>query len=371
MSRRQKDRLSVQGPAELVRMVEAGEQPVRKKGRGRPPLEASHPEPAKPAIVETRLDTITADEPQRRFHPDILAMIDAAPVDPNPARRMLITPAMAKAFIQHNRSNRNISNAHVQWFARQIVEGTWDANNTQSIKFSTDHALIDGQHRLLACILADQPIEVDVKMDVPVQAQDTIDVGRSRTISDQLAISGERYGTQIAGSIRWIYALANESYAYKTSTPEVMSFLREHPNLRESIAKVQGRRGIRGTIPTLLIAIHYIATHVLNEGEKADAFVAVFKTGENAYKSDPAHRVREMYRDAKEAHKTIGQARLADLTIHAWNLFRQGKSGKALRPPADVRIEGFDPARLGISAGGAIPSRTVTLGDGTRVRERA
>lgn len=365
MSRRQRDRISAQSPAELARAVERTQH--QEKPTSRAPLPPSEPERVSPqTTIESESDPMI-----RRFAPEIIALINRAPIDPNPARRMTITPAMAKAFIQHNRSNRNVSQTHVQWFARQILDGTWDANNTQSIKFSTDHALIDGQHRLLACILADRSIEVDVKMDVPVKAQDTIDVGRSRTISDQLAISGEKYGTQIAGSIRWIYALSNDMTAYKTSTPEVMSFLRDNPTLRESIAKVQNRRGIRGTIPTLLIAIHFIATKVLGEGEKADQFVSVFKTGYPVYKGDPAHRVREMYRDAKEAHQTIGQARLAALTIHAWNLFRHNKSGKALRPPADVRIEGFDPAALGISLTGTIPTRSVTLDDGTRLRERA
>ncbi|RYY15628.1 MAG: XRE family transcriptional regulator [Alphaproteobacteria bacterium] len=293
----------------------------------------------------------------------------AAPSRIQPVR-MRITPALAKVFLQNNKSNRPISIGHVQWLAKQIVDGEWNSDNGQTIAFSPAGALLDGQHRLQACILANVDIDVDVLYGVPESSRGTIDVGRTRSIGDQLAIQGEKYGNQLAAAVRWVYAISNGSSGYRTSTPEVQRFIARNPGMKQSVAYVRSQKAT-GTIPTLLCAIHFMGKHVLNEPEKADAFVRVFVTGYPSYEGDPAHRVRETYRDAREKGQTLTQVRQAAYLVHAWNLFRKGTSVKSIRLPAEVRIEGFDPANIGVSTSARIPAQTITLDDGTRVLERA
>jgi transcriptional regulator with XRE-family HTH domain len=284
--------------------------------------------------------------------------------------RMRITPALAKVFLQNNKSNRTISVGHVQWLAKQIEDGEWESDNGQTLALSPDGALLDGQHRLMACILANVDIDVDVLYGVPESSRGTIDVGRTRSIGDQLAIQGEKYGNQLAAAVRWVYAISNGSSGYRTSTPEVQRFLARNPGMKQSVAYVRSQKAT-GTIPTLLCAIHYMGKHVLHEPEKADSFVRVFVTGYPSYEGDPAHRVRETYRDAREKGQTLTQVRQAAYLVHAWNLFRKGTSVKSIRLPAEVRIEGFDPAIIGVSTSARIPAQTTTLDDGTKVLERA
>jgi hypothetical protein len=286
-----------------------------------------------------------------------------------PTVRMTITPAIAKKFLQHNKTNRTISTSHVQWFAKQISDDEWDSENGEAIKFSPEGNLLDGQHRLMGIVLANIDVECDVQFGVPQTSQATIDVGRKRSIGDQLAISGEKYGNQVASTIRWVYAISNGTIAYKTSTPEVKRFLARHPSVAEAVSHVKSHK-FTGTNPTLLCAIYFIAKDALGETEKAAEFVKVFTTGYPSYEGDPAHRVREMYIEARTKGNTITQARQAANLIHAWNLFRKGVSVKAIRLPHEIRIDGFDPASLGVSTEARIPAQTVRLDDGTAVLER-
>lgn len=287
-----------------------------------------------------------------------------------PTVRMTITPAIAKKFLQHNKTNRTISTSHVQWFAKQISDNEWDSENGEAIKFSPEGNLLDGQHRLMGIVLANIDVECDVQFGVPQTSQATMDVGRKRSIGDQLSISGEKYGNQVASTIRWIYAISNGTIAYKTSTPEVKRFLERYPAVADAVSHVKSQK-FTGTNPTLLCALYFIAKEALGEGEKAAAFVKVFTTGYPSYEGDPAHRVREVYIEARTKGSTITSARQAANLIHAWNLFRKGASVKSIRLPQEIRIDGFDPASLGVSTEARIPAQTVKLDDGTAVLERA
>jgi hypothetical protein len=287
-----------------------------------------------------------------------------------PTRRMTITPEIAKRFLQNNKTNRPMSTGHVQWFAQQMRDDEWDPNNGETIKFAEDGGLMDGQHRLMGCVLANVDIVADVQFGLPWSSQSTIDVGRKRTIGDQLSIEGEKYGNHVASAVRWVHAIAKGSVAYKTSTPEVQRFIRDNPQIRDSISYVRSQK-LTGTIPTLLCAMHYLGAHVLGQPEKADAMVKVFVTGYPAYEGDPLHRVREVFVEARGRGQVIGQARQAAMLIHGWNQFSKGIAIKMLRMPNEIRLEGFDPSKIGVSTQARIPAQTSRLADGTAILEPA
>lgn len=284
--------------------------------------------------------------------------------------RMTIDPKTARIFLMANRGNRTLSENHVLWLARQITQGHWDAENGETIKFDPSGELIDGQHRLQAVVFSDIAIEVDVAFGVPKKSQATIDTNRSRSIGDQLHINGEKYGSNLSAAVRWVFAISSGQTIYKTNTLEVQQFLKDHPEIRDSTALVKGRHA-KGAIPTLLIALHFIASKALGETEKADQFIEVFITGEPNYSGDPAFRAREIYRDAREKGQSIAQNRQLHNLIHAWNLFRKGVSVKSIRLPSEIRIEGYDPKSLGITAPARVAARSVRLADGTKVLEQA
>ena len=99
-----------------------------------------------------------------------------------------ITPRIAAELLTQNSINRPMSVSHVRRLAESMKRGEWDLNGT-TIKVSTSGRLLDGQHRLTACVDAGVPFDSLVVYGLEDEAFATIDQGaKSRKISDVLSI---------------------------------------------------------------------------------------------------------------------------------------------------------------------------------------
>src|SRR5262249_28100191 len=67
-----------------------------------------------------------------------------------------VTPELAARWLKRNHANRKVRARHVSRLVRAMRAGEWDDLNGDTIRFSDNHELLDGQHRLLACIEAQQ-----------------------------------------------------------------------------------------------------------------------------------------------------------------------------------------------------------------------
>jgi hypothetical protein len=100
-----------------------------------------------------------------------------------------ITPDIAKRLMETNEDNRNIRAAKVNRIYRDIISGHFDMNG-ESIVISVEGLLNDGQHRLLAIIKADRPVQCVVVFGVTRQSRMTVDQGDARYTSTFLAMDG-------------------------------------------------------------------------------------------------------------------------------------------------------------------------------------
>lgn len=107
----------------------------------------------------------------------------APPVRPPWSQTVTVTPEIAKQWITANVSNRRVRKGRVQNYARDMAAGNW-LFSTQGLAFGTDGSLIDGQHRLLAVIAANVPVQMLVWFDVPMQTREVIDIGDPRRLGD-------------------------------------------------------------------------------------------------------------------------------------------------------------------------------------------
>jgi hypothetical protein len=73
----------------------------------------------------------------------------------------LVTPEIAKEFLISNEQNRRIRPSWVNYLAYCIRHNEWRVTH-QGIAFSDTGRLLDGQHRLLAIIKADMPVNLMV-----------------------------------------------------------------------------------------------------------------------------------------------------------------------------------------------------------------
>jgi len=111
----------------------------------------------------------------------------------------VITPEFAKEVLEkRNKINRAILQGTVNSYAKQMREGKWKTNG-EPIIFSEEYEveedgvkrnvrfLLDGQHRLAACVKCGIPFLVLVVSGLPKEVFDSIDTGKVRAGKDALS----------------------------------------------------------------------------------------------------------------------------------------------------------------------------------------
>ena len=116
-----------------------------------------------------------------------------------------VTPDIARRILAMNEQNRTISNRLIEMIASDIRSGLWVLNG-ESIVISSDGYLNDGQHRLLAVVLADKPIQSVMMFGVSRASRMTVDMGRARKVSDFFTMQGVVHAHRIAALARLMLA---------------------------------------------------------------------------------------------------------------------------------------------------------------------
>lgn len=119
-----------------------------------------------------------------------------------------ITPIMASEYLERNVFNRNLKSIVVDSYARDMRNGKW-ALNGDTIRFDENGTLIDGQHRLAACIKAGVPFETFVVTGLPHSVFDTIDNGATRTGGDIFKLNEVPSSNNVAATVRRHILLIN------------------------------------------------------------------------------------------------------------------------------------------------------------------
>ena len=112
--------------------------------------------------------------------------------------KVIVSPAMAEDFLSRNCQNRKINNNHIRYLADQMRKENW-VYNGQPIIFNKSGYLIDGQHRLTACVASNKPFTTELIESIEDgRAFNTIDTGRLRSANDALVVKGFSYSTVMA-----------------------------------------------------------------------------------------------------------------------------------------------------------------------------
>lgn len=117
----------------------------------------------------------------------------------------LITPETAKEWVDnHNTHNRPVKWKAVKQYVGAMRRGEWKLNG-DAIRFDYNGVLIDGQNRLYAIIESGIPTKSLVGTGLEPEAQDTMDLGARRSLSDMLTLRGETNVSRLASVIKWTY----------------------------------------------------------------------------------------------------------------------------------------------------------------------
>lgn len=259
-------------------------------------------------------------------------------------RMIRITPEMADQILRRfNTKNRNIQPGHVDMMARDIRNGRWMVNvqpicftgdplaydySDEPVRKEGDMRLLNGQHRLEACLKSGIPIEVPISTHVAEEAFATYDQQTRKGLSGMMGKEGLKVDARIAVAAARLQWRVDNGYeptrkAHPTES-EIEEVLEHHPDLTDGALESRDPGLLKIASGGIILFMVY---HVRQDRpDLAEEFIEFLRTG--IYNEEhPMISIRaELYGKRAEIHRLEVLRRL----LVAWEehkAFKDGKTG--------------------------------------------
>jgi hypothetical protein len=252
---------------------------------------------------------------------------------PTNADLRIITPDEARLILQKNTRNRPVRAGTVKRYAVQMSAGEWKLTG-DTIKLATDSTILDGQHRLLACVEAEKPFEAYIVTGLSPEVYDLIDAGLPRRTSDALHISGEVSVALLAAALGWLYRFEKGTLPHtfqgpKMTAHQAMELLRRHPGMREFVRLANGTHQLAAIGSTSIIAFCYYLFSSQDAALATD-FFGKLATGAQLEPDEPVYLLRERLLKEKDQFAKVPKNAIVSLYFRAWIYTKAGKRPKTL-----------------------------------------
>jgi hypothetical protein len=254
-------------------------------------------------------------------------------------RRVTIDPGLAREVLRLNwANNRPISNAVVERYAAEMSAGEWRYNGEQ-ISFDEKRRLLQGQHRLTACVRAAVAIVTDVAFDIDSESYATIDRGRPKSGADIARYEGvEDNHSAFAAAVKVVYRFdAGIEANRKLKTEQERDAFRRYPDIGPWVklavsmrfGAVKGLKGPTGVLAALL----YLCARVDAAGAREFARELNVGIGGALHARHPSLIARRLIneRDANFLGGT-GHAEFRRILSKAWEYRRKGIEVSHFKP---------------------------------------
>jgi len=248
----------------------------------------------------------------------------------------IIHPAEAAELLQRNSINRSMRKHLVERYAHDMSLGRWQLNG-EPIVVNGDGSLMDGQHRLAACVEANTPFETLLINGISNEALLTLNTGQTRNLRDHLEFVDMPNSKTLAGALSWIFRynqmLESEGgeqlgSGTKYSRQDHLAFLEQHPELHRSVEYAVENR-LRIACPVTVIAfVHFLIAEVVDQ-DTATSFFEEVATGSGEAGS-PAMKLREGYLNHQTRYNRPTVMVFAAMTIKAARFWLTGLSTERL-----------------------------------------
>ncbi len=250
-----------------------------------------------------------------------------------------VTPDMARQMLANRAPNRPINNARVAEFTRIIIAGEFRLSN-DAIAFDTSARLLNGQHRLMACVLSGQPIVCLVLHAIPQENFRIMDRGSRRTLNQVLTCefpdTDLRKMSGVINVMRWAPVAYNR---LRQMTPDqACAFVQSYGDSLRFVTSMFGKEHQRvATSAPVRAAIARAYYHV--EAQTVSRFCEILLTRNGAIPNGPAENAPLML--ASWASK-VGSRRVAahagqsQIYQHAQNAIRHFVSGTPVNLPRPI-----------------------------------
>jgi len=247
------------------------------------------------------------------------------------SRVEVITPELATKWLERNENNRDVVQSTVDRYARDMRAGRWLMTG-EPIHFGASGRLLNGQHRLWACLEAQVPFESLVVRGLVNEhdVMDVIDTGAKRTLASALQIHGEPASLQLAAIINlcWRYDRDRASYPGYPTHAEGLQYLNDNPGIREAV-KVAAPvyRNVK-VARAPVGAAYYLNARV--DAEAAEEFWRLVASGEGLTSGSPVLAYRRFAIGALAKRDKPGTNTWLAYNLKAMALWRQGRNTRLL-----------------------------------------
>lgn len=206
------------------------------------------------------------------------------------ARVMLITPQIAERMLAKNDpGNRKIAWTRVTGYSGDMLAKRWKLTHQAICINADDGAMIDGQHRLQAVIMAQVAARMLVVQISNVTIHDPIDRGAVRSVAYVTGL--DRNIVSACTTLRMLECGFQTNAA--TTPGEIEEVYSHHKEVFDTLSQLMAKKawiagGIYGAA---------VWAHPLN-ATKVQQFVHQVATGELIQRSDPAYALREWLKHA-------------------------------------------------------------------------
>lgn len=243
----------------------------------------------------------------------------------------MITPDRAKNYLKKNiDKNRPITQGRVDGYASDMLNNRW-LDTGDPIKFNTKDQMFDGQHRLLAIILADVPVSMHVAYDVSEEAFPVIDTGRSRTFGNALGFEGISDPNRVAGVVKGYLmwkkgAPTNKAMTAPTPAMLYAGFHKDPTNFVEAARRSNDLKRA-GVTQSIMSGVAYYLFNRISPS-LTHTFFDQLVTGANLNERSPILVLRNRLMAHSEHRYTPGE--VLALFVRAWNAYIEDRTVRVL-----------------------------------------
>lgn len=237
------------------------------------------------------------------------------------AEVVTVTPVLAQLLLDRNPINRPFSARNKSELKQDLAKGQFTFNG-ESIVVSNTGKLNDGQHRCATVVETGIPIQTVIVFGPDEDSRFTVDIGKSKSASNFLAMQGRAYTHVLAAAVGYIIqwrerggiSLDGSGAPTKTS---VLKAADELKGIDESVAFTQlSMKTVRSH--AVLAFCHY-AFWKKSGRAAADEFITKLIEGDGLRKGDPIlycrNRLIGLGREVRAASRI-------ELIFKCWNAYR-------------------------------------------------
>jgi hypothetical protein len=230
----------------------------------------------------------------------------------------IVTPALAKKWLEQNTGNRRLREPTVAQYARDMETLHWERKPV-AICFLETGALGNGQHTLNAIVRSGRQQELLVARNVPRETIAAMDRGLTRTINDVANFLGAELESRKAGVARLIrYGPRDQG---SKSFNELLDAYQDHADVVDFVCS--GTRKTAG-MSSAVLAVCAKAAYS-QDRDKIQRFMEVLRTGiVRGEHESAAIRLRDFTRSLRGASSPSVREETYNKTMSALSNFLQG-----------------------------------------------